>query len=192
MLELGLKIPEDIAIISGQHREVDSAYLAIPITTIDLNMKQQGYNAAEALHKLIQGEQLAAEVYFTQGAKIIQRDSTALPQKGLSKATEYIDQHIGDPITVDQLALKAGISRASLQRQFKETFGCGVATEIRRRRMDQAKALLIESDMSATAIADKLGYSSVAQFYRLFKKESGLTCGEYRELHAAAGSDSLQ
>lgn len=177
---LGLRVPEDMAIICGQHRELDSALAEIPLTTVDLNQSVQGYDAASALHQMIRGEEVAAEVCFTEGGKIVQRETTRETLGPLGAAVRYIDGNLGKATGVDELAKVVGVSRATLQRIFKDGFGHGVATEVRLRRIERAKGSLREDGISATAIAEKLGFGDVSQFYRAFKKVTGVSTGEFR------------
>lgn len=67
-------------------------------------------------------------------------------------------------------------------RTFKEHFGINFARYSRNIRVKQAKKLLQESDLSLPEIADKTGFRTLSYFSFVFKKETGLSPGQYRTL----------
>ncbi|SHI45925.1 DNA-binding transcriptional regulator, LacI/PurR family [Rubritalea squalenifaciens DSM 18772] len=178
------KVPGQLGIIGSQNHEADSAFTEIPISTIDLNLVQQGYSAAEGLAALIDGKTLPAASYLIPGAMVIERASTqpgGESEDFARKMTRYILKNLNQEISVADLCEVTNISRATLQRKFKESFGHGVATEVRLQRMEKAKELLMNTKQTATSISEQLGYNDVTQFYRSFKRVVGLTAQEYRD-----------
>lgn len=185
----GRNVPNSLGIIGSQNHEADSAYTEIPISTVDLNLQQQGYSAAEALDTLIAGKDLPCKHYIIPGAKVIERAST---QPGLGSAgfamevSQFISENLDRDISVPDLCELTSTSSATLQRKFKESFGHGVATEVRLQRIEKAKHLLQTTGLTATAISEQLGYSDVSQFFRSFKRIVGLTAQEYRSQSTSA------
>lgn len=79
------------------------------------------------------------------------------------------------------LARQFGCSVATLRRRFKEELGGQTLHEyVIGRRIARARVLLVETDLSLSAIAERLGYDSVFFFSRQFKQQAGVTPGEYR------------
>lgn len=64
---------------------------------------------------------------------------------------------------------------------FKEAFGENFGDFVQQLRINKAKRLLIESDISQQEIANLVGYSNSITFGRMFKRVVGMTPGEYRK-----------
>jgi YSIRK-targeted surface antigen transcriptional regulator len=93
----------------------------------------------------------------------------------------YIQHHISEAITVEEMAKALYMSRSYLSRRFKAETGEGLAEYILIEKTKEAKRLLRYSDKALTSIAGFLGFSSQSHFSRVFKKYAGLTPGEYRQ-----------
>ncbi len=70
-----------------------------------------------------------------------------------------------------------------MSREFKRIFGMSPLGYIQQKRIDLAKELLTETDLSAEQIAKKCGFSGINYFARQFKKSEGISSLEYRKLH---------
>ncbi|MTE11603.1 helix-turn-helix domain-containing protein [Nocardia aurantiaca] len=109
------------------------------------------------------------------------------PAQALAKqrALAFIQRHYADPeLTIDQVAGACAVSRRTLYRLFEHGED-GVATMVRRMRIERALAL-IRTDPSRPllSVAGASGFVSERQFYRAFKREMGMTPGEFRSHHA--------
>jgi YSIRK-targeted surface antigen transcriptional regulator len=96
------------------------------------------------------------------------------------EVANYIQNHISEAITVEEMAKALYMSRSYLSRRFKSETGEGLAECILKEKTKEAKRLLRFSDKSVSSIASFLGFSSQSHFSRVFKKYAGLTPGEYR------------
>ena len=85
---------------------------------------------------------------------------------------------------MDELSGKFYVSKYYMSREFKRVFGVNVLNYIQKKRMDLAKELLTETDLSAEQIAKKCGFSGINYFARQFKKTVGITSLEYRRSHS--------
>lgn len=81
--------------------------------------------------------------------------------------------HLEDPISMDQLAQRAGYSRRHLERMFDGAFGEAPGQYYLGLRLDHARKLLCDTEMSMMQISQATGFSSVAHFSRCFKKRFG-------------------
>lgn len=89
----------------------------------------------------------------------------------------------------ETLADELGISLSSLNRIIKEHTSRTPAGYILYMRQTYAKKQLIGSDITVNELAQQLGYSQPSSFIRTFKREEGVTPGEYRQQHTFRGSD---
>lgn len=72
------------------------------------------------------------------------------------------------------------MSFSHISRIFSQLEGITIERNLLLLRMEKAKEMLIQKELSATEISDRLGYSSPQSFTTQFKKEMGKTPGEYR------------
>ncbi|MGN0506935.1 MAG: helix-turn-helix domain-containing protein [Lachnospiraceae bacterium] len=98
--------------------------------------------------------------------------------------TNYIQHHLSEPISAEEIARSLFISRPYLSAKFKEETGETLTDFILKEKTEEAKRLLRYSDKTATAIGSYLGFSSLGHFSRVFKKYTGRTPMEYREKYA--------
>lgn len=101
---------------------------------------------------------------------------TAYEKECIVYAREYLQEHIADPPTLEQLAVITGINTFKLKNGFKELYDNTVFGFLSDLRLDKAKNLL-RSGMAIKDIAEELGYSSVQHFGTAFKKKFGTTPG---------------
>ena len=106
------------------------------------------------------------------------------PSKLVIAVTNYVQHHLSEPITTEQIAEHLFMGRTRLSANFKAESGMALSEFIQRQKLDEGKRLLRFTDKSAAAIAAYLGYSSSAHFATVFKKYFGCTPAEYREKHS--------
>ena len=82
--------------------------------------------------------------------------------------------------SVAALAKKSGLSRAQFARHLTSSTGAAPEQFLIRARVDRAKHLLRETDMTISQIADALGYRDVYYFSRQFRHVAGMTASSYR------------
>ena len=90
------------------------------------------------------------------------------------QARELLLKHIGDPITIKELARKVATNECYLKKGFKEMFGTTIFDFYQGQRMEHAKYLLYDKGLSVTEVSSLLGYSSISHFSTAFKKHTGL------------------
>lgn len=83
--------------------------------------------------------------------------------------------------TVDDLCEKLHYSRAQLNRLFDARYGMSPHAYLLSNKLLYAQNLLNNSDLNTTEIANVIGYSNLAQFNISFKKQFGVTPGQYRK-----------
>lgn len=95
-------------------------------------------------------------------------------RNGIYKAKEILLQHLGDPITIKELSRKVAMNECYLKKGFKEIFGTTIFDFYQQQKMEHAKYLLYEKNVSVTEVSAILGYSSISHFSAAFKKHTGL------------------
>ena len=107
------------------------------------------------------------------------------PGKLAIDVANYIQHHLSEPITAEDIAKELYLSRPYLSRKFIEETGESLTDFILKEKTEEAKRLLRYSDKSLTAIGNYLGFSSQSHFSRVFKKYANCTPGEYREKYTS-------
>ena len=100
----------------------------------------------------------------------------------IANIKEYVEKNYSDNLNVADLARKYGLNVSYLSTLFKERTGMNLTAYIEGTRMEKAKKLLKERDWTVTEVALHTGYSNSNYFSRVFKKYTGVTPGEYREM----------
>ncbi len=108
----------------------------------------------------------------------------------LLRAKDRIDAASHEAWPVRRLAEISGVSEAHFARSFKRAFGLPPHRYLLTRRIEQAAALLRESDLSITEIAFATGWESLGTFGRIFRDVTGYSPGALRE-QAEAERDRL-
>ena len=102
------------------------------------------------------------------------------PVRYLQRAKDLVDARYAEPITVDDLAAAAGLSRAHFSRMFTRTFGESPRAYLQTRRLERAAALLRYTERSVADICAMVGLTSVGSFTTSFARIYGLPPAAYR------------
>lgn len=100
--------------------------------------------------------------------------------RALVSAVELMIAHCRDPLTVDDIARRVGVSEDHLIRIFRHAFGLPAATYYVRMRIAVACRLLSDTSEKMDDVARRVGYSSAANFSRAFNEVMGIRPSEYR------------
>ena len=98
----------------------------------------------------------------------------------IKKAQAYIEKHIHEKITIDELAEKVTVGRRSFERRFRQATNNSVLEYIQRIKIEAAKRQFENSRKNITEVMYDIGYTDTKAFRDLFKKITGLTPIEYR------------
>lgn len=185
LLKNGLRIPEDVAIVVIDKDVQQTAALApVSLTSVDLNEWHRGFVAAETLHHLVLGNEPRHTLLELPPTGIHGRASTGYVDTRdpvMGKALTFLRKHYREEIGVPEIVAVVGASRRVVEMRFRETLQCGIHEELNRLRMEDAKQLLLEHQLSATDIAQACGFSSVHYFSAAFKRDTGLSPRQFQK-----------
>ena len=100
----------------------------------------------------------------------------------MERIMKVVNKHLSDSdFNVETLTSEVGISRAQLHRKMKEMTGLPVSEFIRNIRLEQAVRLLEEQKINVTQVAYTVGFSNLAHFSTVFRKQFGVSPTEYME-----------
>ena len=128
------------------------------------------------------------------GVQILQRHSNlernsgswpstrgALDRPRLQRIAQYIEAHLSEELSLEDLAAEVCLSPFHFARAFKAATGTAPHRYLTDRRIERAKSLIAEGRLSLAEIAHVCGFSSQAHFTRWFKRIVGTTPGAYRK-----------
>jgi AraC-like DNA-binding protein len=97
---------------------------------------------------------------------------------------EYIRSRLHDPmLNIDQIADHISLSVRYIRQIFKDSVGTSIADYLLAERIRHVKMLLVETELSIADIAERSGFQTKSHFFTVFKKSTGLTPNEYRQMH---------
>jgi len=157
----------------------------LPVTTgiirklLDLKNMQETYSTMLASENARLATELLYELIWSKEREDIGNTETVLAKKAL----QIINANPGCLYSVGVLADKISISREHLSRIFKKQLGSSPYHYIITNKIEMAKMKLRNTSITAKSISEELGFTSPVQFTNVFKKNVGISPGNYRKIH---------
>jgi AraC-like DNA-binding protein len=130
--------------------------------------------------RIVQEVTIGAEDYLSTFAtrlerlKSLKRSTRVETLQRVERARAFIHASADRPLTLDEVAGAAALSRFHLTRSFAEVHGVPPLAYHRRLRLDAAARLLRTGAASPTELSDRLGYASLSAFTRAFRQTYGI------------------
>ncbi len=96
------------------------------------------------------------------------------------RLVRYIDEHISEPLTLDQIAAALSLNKYYISHLFKEETGSSLHHFIILKRVEKARHLLAEGE-TVSAVCDRCGFNNYSNFIRTFHNVTGTSPGQYRK-----------
>jgi LacI family transcriptional regulator len=187
--EIGISIPDEVAILGVNNDNAICNICDPPLSSIAFNFKKAGYNATKLLAKMISGhETMRGQCIEIQPTHVETRGSTdiyAIDDTAIVEAMRYIRQNGHTPLQVDAIADHVCMSKRLLQLRFHDLIGKSVHDEIIQAHFEIAKAMLIETNLPIDEIAIHSGFHYTSNMRRAFVKNTGMLPQKYRQLYHA-------
>jgi len=126
----------------------------------------------EIVYRVLQGEQGGALRALASRDENFSR---------IARVLKHVHAEYATPLTVEELARKAGMSVAAFHHNFKLVTASSPLQYLKRIRLDQARRLMTHDGYNASTAARAVGYESPSQFSREFKRLFGATPVEEAE-----------
>ena len=134
------------------------------IDTMCKNLQKKGITGEETESK----EEIEKRVESASGAFIVKN------------AMSYIEKNYAQKLTLCDVAEKTYVSQWHLSKLLNKHLGQGFSDILNSVRIEQAKKLLRDSSLRVGDVAEQVGFSDLAHFSRVFKKQEGVSANEYR------------
>lgn len=137
----------------------------------------------ETIKSVVRNRELLREHYTSElPVETKAQAPKKLDRKFINEFTSIVESNISNEnFSVDDICHSIGISRVQLYRKVKALLGCNVNDYILTIRLQKAKYLLGEGELSISEVSFKVGFSSAAYFSTVFKSKFQMTPKEYRE-----------
>lgn len=119
-------------------------------------------------------------------------EQVASPQKNVDDFLHLVELHLQSHWTVRHYAEYLGISRDSLNSAVQRAIGSTPHQHVQSRLMEEAKSLLVHSNLQVAEVAYKLGFSDAAYFNRFFQRHAAIPPGKFRKTHSPADRERLK
>jgi LacI family transcriptional regulator len=182
----GWAVPDDIAVIGVDNDEVLCDLCTPPLSSVLPNARRTGYEAAVMLARMMRGERIGLQTRFVEPVRVVERQSTdvvSVDDERVAAALRFIREHVGDGIDVSDVLRAVPMSRTLLERKFKAALGHSPHRQIVQQRMDRAKHLLAESEVSIAVVAELAGINDASYLSVTFRRETGESPYAYRARH---------
>lgn len=112
---------------------------------------------------------------------LLVRQHSLKPYSGyVGRAMTLVDYDLTADLSLRSISAQLRVNSNYLSTLFRRECGCTLTEYVNWRRIDRALALLRDSDQRIQEIAEACGFSDVNYFIRLFKRQTGITPGQYR------------
>lgn len=193
-VEAGLRVPGDLAVLGVDNDPLCCQTGTIPLSSVDTNLRRVGFLAALALDGLLRGEAPAAVVRKVAPLQVVRRQSTSLfahDDPDIAAALRFLYEHACSDIGVDDVCRHVALSRRNLEQRFRSVVGRSPAEEIRHVRIDRAKSLLTETDLTLQEITRRCGYRHLPALAAAFRRLTGTSPAAYRRQHGSGRTVTL-
>ena len=178
-----VQVPEEVAVIGVDNDELLCEVSDPPLSSVTLGAERAGFEAAALLEQFMARHRRKPEKIVARALGVVARRSTGVmlhEDQEVAAVLRYIDDNVGRSVRVHDVVNFLGDARRTLEIRFKRVRGRTIHAEIRRARLDRAKRLLLETDLSLPTIAKASGFGSPSYVTVVFKKEIGASPMKYR------------
>ncbi|MBP3746331.1 MAG: helix-turn-helix transcriptional regulator [Ruminococcus sp.] len=98
---------------------------------------------------------------------------------------EFVCRNVSEHFTISQLSEMFDVNQTKLKSNFRSTYGCGIYSYIKKRKIFRAVELLTTSDVKIIDAAEEVGYSNASKFASAFRSVTGVTPKHFQMEHKA-------
>ena len=157
----------------------DDVILSNFLSDIEKEMKEQNFGYAIKTKYNI----FSAFVHILRNYDYVKKEDVAVKAtsviKNLKKAMRYIDDHLEGQLNLNDISAEACMAPTYFSAVFKKFNGISPWDYITIKRVEMAKEMLRTTEMTKLEIAERCGFTSSSNFYKMFTRVTGKKPGEY-------------
>jgi LacI family transcriptional regulator len=181
-----IAVPYEAAVLGVNNDVLICETCIPPLSSITVDAERAGYEAARLLDELMRRTVKERQILTYGPTGVVSRastDSLHVTDKLVIRALEFIRINGGLTIRVSDVAERLGVTSRWVEMRFRQALGHSVHDAIQRTRMATVCALLKETRLPLNAISTRCGFAQPNHLCMLFKRQFGLTMGDYRARH---------
>jgi LacI family transcriptional regulator len=180
-----ISVPQQLAVLGTDNDPFFCEGGRTLLSSIDVNHRKIGFQAADIMNRILNGETPPADAVLIPPAKVVTRFSTdpvnSATHPLVVKALKTIQQRAHDPeFNTEELATICGVSSRTIGRLFEQHRLRSPYQFLLNVRVSTAQRLLQESELTADEIAFQCGFTDYSSFYRIFKNHMGISPSAFR------------
>ena len=179
----GVAVPEEVSVVGVENDESLCDLADPPLSSVPLGGEQVGYEAAALLSRMMAGEDVPRGRRLIAPPPVVRRqssDAAAVDDPDLAAALRFIRESAVRGVGVPDVLEAVAVSRRRLERLMRSAVGSTPGQEINRVRIEAARRLLAETDLTVAEVAARSGFPHAQHFSKLFRETEGLPPGEWR------------
>lgn len=184
---VNLHVPDDVAVLGVDNDEVLCELCAPALSSVLPNARRIGYEAAALLADMMSAAAPRGPVTrYVEPVRVVERQSTdvvSVDDPKVAAALRFIRQHACDGIGVRDILHAVPMSRTLLERRFKARLGHSPHRQIVQHKIERAKQLLVESEVSIAVVAELAGFDNASYLSVAFRRETGESPYAFRTRH---------
>jgi LacI family transcriptional regulator len=178
-----------VAVVGVDNDPAVTELAPVPLSSVDSARERAGYEAAALLDRLMHGAPPPAAPILIPPGPVVARRSTdvlAVRDPDVAAAIQFVQDHFHEPITAEDVAAHAGVSRRHLQNRILADTGRTIRQTITWQRLEHAQGLLVSTRTKIQLVAQRSGFASGESLCKVFRRLVGVTPEEYRERYTTS------
>ncbi|WP_166442982.1 helix-turn-helix transcriptional regulator [Phragmitibacter flavus] len=162
------------------------------LSAVEMRQAHQIFHEILAVPRAeVQALETMLRLFSTQLSEFAERmflNETESEPPSVRKARVYILNRLSEPLSLEEVATAAGLSAFHFCKVFKRTTGMTFTEFVNHARIEQAKRLLMKPHSRITEIAYDVGFQSLSQFNRSFRRVARVSPTEFRQHAVRTGN----
>ncbi|GAA0309995.1 YesN/AraC family two-component response regulator [Gracilibacillus halotolerans] len=184
--ELRLQAKDPVVIIISAYSEFDYAHQALELGVVNYLLKpipkKKLMDAVEKAIAIDEDKTRKGLMNKIVDDTLLQANQISTMNKSVQEVLDYVEDHFYEDISLKGMAEIVHLNASYLSSLFKEEVEMTFSEYLTRRRLQEAKKLLMQTDLTVNEIAEKVGYQTAKYFIKLFKQYEKATPSSYRKM----------
>lgn len=181
----GVHVPDEVAVISVDNDPYLCSLTIPSMTSVDVHAERNGFEAARLLDRMMHGRRPPKRPIYFPPVGVITRQSTdtvSVDDPDVAHIVRFIRDHATEPISIEQAFAQTTSSRSTVTRSFKRLLRRTPKAHLTRVRLEHARQLLLDTDLTVEEVARRSGFQEAKYFIEVFRQEVGTTPGSFRRM----------
>lgn len=184
MEDVHARVPFRFSVLGVDNDALHRSLSPIPLSTIALDGQRVGRLAVDLLLEQFQYPDRPPRIVRVPPRRVITRQSSDLYAQEdpmVVRILETMDAHLSELQSISDLAAKLNLPRRNMEIRFRKATGTSPAAQLTLLRVERARELLRDTEMSQAEIAEDVGYSEARMLWLNFKKHYGESPSAFRK-----------